>query len=1280
MLAGADGLDAARARAAAAGARADREARTAALVASAAAVGGTARALALLELADERAAAGEFEGADHALRDAALADPSLGVVRLVRDVLARQAGDASRLPLTVEAADGDAPGAALTAAAKAVREAGPSEREWVAAAAREGVDPLLVDVLSLDVAAAAGDADELGAALRRRAERVHPEARVGAFLALSEHALSRGDATEAAACLAAARGLTPGAPIVLRALARVAVEGAADAWLEEAAGAAGTRAAFAATMAGRARVAAGDDAATPLRQALDVVPGYGPALWALESVARARADHDLLREAHEGLAARAVDPRERAGRYVRAALLQPMGDVTPAIALYAQARGEVPGDAVIDDLLSRFSAELPPAERAALVEAACEGAEGEWLRAARLRAAAAWEDAGEPARALTLVRAVLAEGPDAFALAVRDRLEIAAGALALVADRRFEAVRDAADDAARVQALEALADLDLRERGDAASAMLSLQALLELAPGHIPSLRALERHFLAQGRDEDLVGVAQKLVAHLGDPNDLAGLARFAAQLQLSAPDASGDAADELLLGVASRARLDLWLARRVEAAAQARGASSAQLLAARAVAALLATPAERASATLRVAELLERTGAPGEAAQALGEAVQLAPEHPVAAEELARLRLDSADPRGAAEALESAARAARVPRRIARLWHRAGVLWQDEADDASRALAALEEAAKVDVAHADVFERLAALLEQRGDLRRLAGLTAERVAAGGEPAAMVALHERTAAICEKLGDAAGASASLRAALALDPERLEALRRLADLCAAGGDWRGAAEACIRIAKLTKELDELRDVFARLGVIYDDHIPDPKRAEAAYRRVLKLAPTDLTALARLARLYEREQQWASALEALKQLAAIDPDPDQLRQHRLDLARTHEALGQPREAETALEAVRRAEPTDLEILRTIAAFYERQNAQAALAMHLNRGVNDVRQALDADLTDAAAWQTLVALLASRGRTDAARVAASTAQAVGVALVDAPVRLDATGGVPGAGGAAAEPELEELLASSTLLPLAARQVFRLAGDAIDKTIPALDLKAFRAERVSARDLPFRAQLEELARMFGAGDVEVWATPAAPRVCQAISCQPVALLVGRELFAPGFDAAERLFLLARALKIARANLVAAVRAQPADLAIAVAGMMRHYDPNHAPPGFSPASLDDAAKRFGKALPRKVRDELLPSLHEMLGAPQFDVLRLGAAASELGDRAALLATGSVPTAVSALLRVAGAEASTGDPRRADAVRKVAAARALVAFAMSDAHSEARQRTGVDRR
>ena len=62
----------------------------------AAAAGGSERALALTILAELHGAKSDFESADAALRDAALADNKLGLIRIVREIIGRSAGADSR--------------------------------------------------------------------------------------------------------------------------------------------------------------------------------------------------------------------------------------------------------------------------------------------------------------------------------------------------------------------------------------------------------------------------------------------------------------------------------------------------------------------------------------------------------------------------------------------------------------------------------------------------------------------------------------------------------------------------------------------------------------------------------------------------------------------------------------------------------------------------------------------------------------------------------------------------------------------------------------------------------------------------------------------------------------------------------------------------------------------------------------------------------------------------------------------------------------------------------
>ena len=71
-------------------------------------------------------------------------------------------------------------------------------------------------------------------------------------------------------------------------------------------------------------------------------------------------------------------------------------------------------------------------------------------------------------------------------------------------------------------------------------------------------------------------------------------------------------------------------------------------------------------------------------------------------------------------------------------------------------------------------------------------------------------------------------------------------------------------------------------------------------------------------------------------------------------------------------------------------------------------------------------------------------------------------------------------------------------------------------------------------------------------------------------------------------------------------------------------------------------------------------------------------AISELGDRAALTLSGDVPSAVDALLKIAGQDFPASDSGRLRAIVENRETWAMVRFAISDAHFEARTQAGVD--
>jgi tetratricopeptide (TPR) repeat protein len=802
---------------------------------------------------------------------------------------------------------------------------------------------------------------------------------------------------------------------------------------------------------------------------------------------------------------------------------------------------------------------------------------------------------------------------------------------------------------------------------------LSLQSILEIAPGHLPSLRALQRYFAEHDRRDDEVPILERMAENLAEGPDVTSHLRLAWRLRLSDPETPGDAADEMLLRIAPRAELDIWLAPRLLAAARAQNNTELARTAALRLAELLPGDEERAVARLRAAEL-SRAHDPQSALQLLRDAVASSPHHPTAAEELAETCELAGEWRDAAEAWERMARATEVRPRAAERFYRAGRIYQDHLGDLDRARAAFEEASERDVTHADLFDRLCEILQETGQTDRLTQVFEQRLTAGGETNEMVELYVKQARLYVKLNDLANAKSALRAALALQPERVDALRLLADLCLEDEDWRGAAEVLIRIARIRKEREELRWVFFTLGDIYDRHMPDPRRAEAAFQRVLKLLPQDVEAMDKLAVLYEREGQLDKAAEMLFELARLDVDPESNRAHRLKLAEIFERLGDARRAEQVLEEARKNAPTDLAALRALAEFYRRQNAGNALGMHLNRAVNDFRHALEADLGDAAAWPGLVELLSWRGDADAAGAAASAAVALGLVDVEISKLVDATGAAEGKGPAAAFDVIDDLLAPPEL-PAPTRMVFRLAGEALEKSLP-FDVNAYRAERLGPRDMSVRPIAVECGRWFGIPEPQLFVTSAAPRVCVPVYSNPVTLLIGSELIAIT-DEREKLFVLVRALKIAQAQLAVVVRAQPHEVVALIGGLVHSYDPHHQPRGADPSHVAEAARRVAKHVNRKVRDELGPLVFEMAGRPGYDPARLAMAASEWGNRVALLASGSAPAAFSALAKLSGERELPADPMaRITMLTRFPEANSLLKFAISDAHFEARRRAG----
>ena len=115
-------------------------------------------------------------------------------------------------------------------------------------------------------------------------------------------------------------------------------------------------------------------------------------------------------------------------------------------------------------------------------------------------------------------------------------------------------------------------------------------------------------------------------------------------------------------------------------------------------------------------------------------------------------------------------------------------------------------------------------------------------------------------------------------------------------------------------------------FSQLAEIYDEQLQDLPRAEAALHQVLRLAPAHNETLDRLASVLSLQGKAREAARVLEELVRRAGNDAQNRDYRIRLAAAIESAGQPRQAELSLEQLRREQPTEVDVILTLAASHQ------------------------------------------------------------------------------------------------------------------------------------------------------------------------------------------------------------------------------------------------------------------------------------------------------------------------------------------------------------------
>jgi lipopolysaccharide biosynthesis regulator YciM len=1063
------------------------------------------------------------------------------------------------------------------------------------------------------------------------------------------------------------RSVDPGNEAVARAAAAHADSEAAAQILAEHAQAleGGSRAAVLLSEAAVRLAEAGDEAEAEalLRRAAEADPRLPLAAHLGERAARGRNDREALVEWIRSRREAATDAVEQAYDLVREALLLSEGDAAAAAPLLEAALRARPADVALREIYERLSPEPPP-DRAEW--RAARAAEATGVDAARLalEAARELERAGDLEGAARCAQQAIAAGEALLAPIVAYRAAVAGHGAGDVIEALMPRARDeGTDPVERLEIYERLADLDERGRGDTASGLLWRRTILNEAAGHLPTLRRVASTLIGAGRDEELEPIALEIARALDGAESVAH-AMLAARLRQKATN--WDETREAVETAYKHQPRGIWALRQMAAHARAKGENGLALEADRVLIERTNRASEAATLSLRSAQSALKAGMTDDALAFLAHAIELIPTHIVAHLELAAMLEQMGNHAGAAASLEAAASASSAPIERAKSLYRAAILWQDKASDSAHARAALEQVAEIDPSYEDVFQRLQTIYVSEGARAELAALLKRRLDAVTDPAERVEMEVLRGRALADVGDAAAAKSALAAALEQNPDHVEALAAFGDVSAAEQDWSGAEQAWIRLARLVSEPERQAEIYFRLGEIYDEHLPNPERAELSYQEILKRLPADTRARERLVALYQKMGDPSRAVEQQTLLINSAEAPEVKCARTAELAKIYEVIGDAKKAEATLLQARKTWPKDDVALAALARFYQRNNQAPAAQVLLDRAVADARRALGTGRFEPYLFSTIATVADLRNRPDAARVA----QAAVAALDGGDAALD------GAELAAADTELDELLAPE-VITLAFRDLLKKTGPLLDATVP-YDLASVRATPLPPQMGELFETIQGLAGGYGLDSVQIHVSNALGAVCVPVGAHPPALVLGQPLIASSREDV-RSFLIHRALKVLQTNAAALSRTAPIDLWPLLAAYLKAFNSTWVPQGVDQGKLTEFYGRVSRALPKGLDPQTSLLATEVIGSIGNRASTLNTVINGWGNRAGLLAVGDLNVAITGIAWAGGhanAPPAAGKERMTWIGRN-AEARELVVFSVSDAYSDARTRLGL---
>ncbi len=328
-------------------------------------------------------------------------------------------------------------------------------------------------------------------------------------------------------------------------------------------------------------------------------------------------------------------------------------------------------------------------------------------------------------------------------------------------------------------------------------------------------------------------------------------------------------------------------------------------------------------------------------------------------------------------QALAAEATASRVQAHQAAATLKAAELWRERQGDAHRAIAAYRQLLRMDPDNREASDALMQVLEEEEAWPTLVELLLQEAAR--DPARRRNLLEQAARVSlEELGDSAGASTHLRAALEEDPSDPELWTDLAAACRAAGDWHGLVQANETLLGLEPGREPTRDLRLELARVLHERLDRLDDAAEQLARVLELTPHNKDALARLVEIHTRQEAWPQAAGTIQALLDQEHRRERLVDLHLRQARILDlGLNDPGRAAEACKRALAHDPGHMDAIRRLADLLGRQGSVAARELHLRSSLEVHRQRAERDPSYPPAYLALADMLRAIKDPDGARV---------------------------------------------------------------------------------------------------------------------------------------------------------------------------------------------------------------------------------------------------------------------------------------------------------------